>query len=365
MEAVVFLTSHLAANAPLDISMMRSAKASCRDDSSTFAGCKAALQSLRDRAWVHMWDEVKNVHVGNVAMPDMILEGASEVKGFIMGGTRVTLPTCKLPGASQEDPPPALYFRHIFKSGGHSIMANMHTLGLPGLDGEVTEHWGATMWEKDHMCQELQESKHAAETSGRQGPTLFTFVRSPIERLISGYREIEFRNHFDSPHPKGSQERAAHFLQVVFRGLHNGHIVPQSEYILGMLGSVPGPLGSCPVPFDFVGKLEDFDEDWARLGARLHCPPGSFLFNRSLGEHQSSLDSDHVGGGMEGALSVFELREQDLDQRAAAKVASTMLNALHANGGALMRMICWFYLGDFALFDYDIPEECGIHMTAA
>lgn len=353
------------ARGALDFGALSGTKAACRNDGSTFAECKKSLQALRDIAWTQMQEEAKSVLLDGVSTAEMI-PPSSEVKGFIMGGTRVTLPACKSQGSSEDQPAPALYFRHIFKSGGHSIMANMHTLGLPALDGAITEHWGATMWEKYDMCHELEESKQTAQTSGSEGPTLFTFVREPIGRFISGYKEIEFRDHFTSPHPKGSVERAAHFVQYMFRGLPNGHVVPQSQYILGQLGSVPGPLGSCPVPFDVIGKLEHFDDDWASIGDRLHCPPGSFLFNRSLGQHLSSVDEAHTTDAMHGALEAIELSEQGSSQQqhAAAMYTTAMHAALRGGGGALMRMLCWFYLGDYALFDYDIPDECGIDMAA-
>lgn len=340
-EGGIFLPARFHADGSLDSHALSGAKASCLNNSSKYTECKTALQSLRDIAWIQMQHEAQNVRIDDAPMADIIQGRSSEVKGFIMGGTRVTLPACKSPGASQEDP--ALYFRHIFKSGGHSIMANMHTLGVPALNGEITEHWGATMWEKDDMCHELQESKRAAQTSGVEGPTFFTFVREPIGRFISG-----------------SVERAADFLQSVFRGSKNPHVLPQSQYILGLLGSVPGPLGSCPVPLDIIGKLEHFDEDWASIGERLHCPPGSFPFNRSLGEHQSSMDPAHTVDAMRGAIEAIEVGREDSSQSAAAMYASAMHAALRSEGGALMRMLCWFYLGDYALFDYDIPEECGI-----
>lgn len=68
-----------------------------------------------------------------------------------------------------------IYYRHVFKAGGMNTYANLHGLTrnfkmMPFLD----------------FCKEYP----LIDPSRRMA---FTFVREPIARFISGYKEIEYR----------------------------------------------------------------------------------------------------------------------------------------------------------------------------
>jgi hypothetical protein len=144
---------------------------------------------------------------------------------------------------------------------------------------------------------------------------VFTFVRHPIARWMSGYNEMEHRwiknnktypsidtvvpaanfSHFDL----GTTERAAAFIfdLVQFKlmppstsdksdiGLKRSWVYGEILHVFPMSG-----IFQHVSRLDFVGKLENFKSDWQEVVNRCNMLPLR-KFDKALGQHASSQDS--------------------------------------------------------------------------
>lgn len=98
----------------------------------------------------------------------------------------------------------------------------------------------------------------------RSGFFVFGFLRHPVPRFLSGYQEISLRVEGDPRESKGKaweampegMERLAEFLAEAERRLGDSHVRRQSEYLRG-------------VRYDFLGRVETFQSDLARVYDRL------------------------------------------------------------------------------------------------
>lgn len=161
----------------------------------------------------------------------------------------------------------------------------------------------------------------------------FTFVREPMRRFISAYGEVSYRSvffpnaaeHYSRPSvthvrlPHGSDTRFRAFL----RDLLSGAPIVDVEHVFTSVGALA-------MGVDFIGRLERFDADFARLLARLRLPADS-PFNRSAGAHASSADPTR-------------------DRAAAAAVLRDDADAAAA--------VCLLLLPDFACLGYELPPAC-------
>ena len=161
----------------------------------------------------------------------------------------------------------------------------------------------------------------------------FTFVREPTARFISAYGEISCRSIFEAnadehymrhgvSHlrlPHGSTHRFRAFMQDLLRGAD----MLDGEHAFASVGALE-------VGVDFIGRLERFDDDWARLLALLRLPADT-AFNRSAGVHASSADPTRNR-----AAAAAVLRED-------AGVAAA---------------VCLLLLPDYACLGYELPGAC-------
>ena len=209
-----------------------------------------------------------------------------------------------------------IFFRHNLKAAGLNTFANLQRIGT-----DFTRAWYEDECKAYHMTD--PESRKA-----------FTFVREPISRFLSGYAELEYaamvgKNwpRFDflaeqlTKHAVGSPERAGAFVDEFLRtGIDsNGHVRPQLEFFM--------PIGGCSMPMNFVGKTERLEEDWERMFA---------MWNETLPSYREIALHGH----------------SDRDEHA----METFLNL--PSSRRYMQALCWIFLADFAVFKYDLPEQC-------
>ena len=132
----------------------------------------------------------------------------------------------------------------------------------------------------------------------------------------------------------GSHERIAVFFEEFFRsGIKNdGHVRPQLEFLL--------PNG-CSIPMGLVGKTERLEEDWAKIFA---------IQNRTGTEFDSELavhsHGDRDKDAMESFLGLGSAKRSSNDGASAP------------NRHKYVRVLCWLYLADFVVFEYELPDEC-------
>ena len=100
------------------------------------------------------------------------------------------------------------------------------------------------------------------------------------------------------------------------------------------------PVGGCAVPYDFVGKVESMEEDWARL--MLPICGSDVSFNDSLGLHPTD---DQDKAAMD---SVLTWTTDDPP----AEHASAMASLLVQGEGTYLKALCWLLLVDFVALEY-------------
>ena len=261
------------------------------------SSCLPVLETLRLAVWPHVQAETN----GSLSpwMPGWNLEPIFDADAQASGVSRLWT---------------KMAFRHIFKAAGFTAYANLQqvTTGL-----------------RPQSYLELCNAFHSTDLKHRA----FTFVRDPISRFISGYAEIDYRSRavrdwpiFDSlakllrEYPVGSAVRAAAFFEEFLRsGIDvNGHVRPQLEFLQ--------PLSGCSLPMDFIGKTERAEEHWAKLFD---------MQNETVPKFDSLLALHSHGERDEQAMKTFL-----------------------ASSAKYMRALCWLYLGDFAVFEYELPNEC-------
>eukprot|EP00435_Cladocopium_sp_Y103_P071620 s321_g38.t1 len=228
----------------------------------------------------------------------------------------------------------AMYFRDVFKAVGLNLFANLQ---------QVTTGFKRIPYSQ--LCNEFRHTDPLRRTA-------FAFVRDPISRFMSGYEELEFRSRSGlswptynflakllKGHSVGSPERAVAFLEEFIRsGINtNGHVRPQTELLL--------PAHACSMPMNVIGKVEQLEEDWARIFQ---------LQNQTAPPFDNSLAVDfHEPRDRLAMKMAFGLAMADGSETRAA-----FSRNLTRNGARYLRALCWLFLADYGVFDYELPDEC-------
>lgn len=200
----------------------------------------------------------------------------------------------------------ALYIR-IPKNGNDNIRCNL--MDWPGEGNDVP-------------CLNRTEGLRLSTS----GVKLWTFVRHPISRFVSGYTEVEFRNQGDPKvqakfmHPIGTKERFREYITSMLQGRK----VPQIYHTFSQSW-----LGT-QFPIITAGKIESMNNDWLAIQEWLGiAQPKSF--NKECNTHPTSADP--------------------LGTTAVAKLALE-------EDPTLMQALCVLLLPDFLNFEYELPEIC-------
>lgn len=110
------------------------------------------------------------------------------------------------------------------------------------------------------------------------------------------------------------------------------------------------PFGhNCSLKVDFVGKAESIGEDWKSL-LKSHACTASIPFDLGLGRHENKIKDKDV---ISQVLSNNSLVAVESDA-----VSEAMSEALRLHGGSYRRALCWLFLVDYVMFNYDLPEGC-------
>lgn len=200
----------------------------------------------------------------------------------------------------------SVYVR-IPKNGNNNIRCN-----LEGFPGEA----------EDLKCLHQHEGLKLVGS----GVKVWTFVREPISRFVSGYTEVEFRNQNTEKiqkrfkHALGTKERFREYVVSMLEG-RRVHAIFHT-YSQSWIGT--------EFPVLNAGKIENMEEDWDSLqvwlGVRAPKP-----FDKACSTHPTSRDP--------------------LGTTAAAH------QALHEDP-ALLNALCALLLPDFLNFHYELPTAC-------
>lgn len=272
--------------------------------------CQDVVGAIRQATWARL----RLVTIGVTSFDHLQEHGmAPAVKTFRTGGGV----SAEIPCRGGHDPA-QLFYRHTYRGAGMAIKKNLAILAHDNPKKYLDKNWHS-----NNLCESFVKG-----TQGRSvKPVLFTFVRDPLKRFISGYAELAARGLIDSIRGQavGTQAHAELFLDNVFHGTcDNGQVLLQVQ---GMMGS------ACESRFDFVGKVETLKDDWHELGNAASCTD-TLYWPRNW------------------------KRSPDVKDHGAKEA---MKQALKANQGKLKLALCVWLLPDYIAFDYPLPKGCAGH----
>jgi len=207
----------------------------------------------------------------------------------------------------------------------------------------------------DNLHQRVED--HSAPVVGR---TLrITFVREPLRRFVSGYSEIEYRasGSPQAPYyascracydflsqPNGTEQRAMRFVEDFMQGCVASRTCCQSTamvgdmHVISQVGFVRSFLQQHD-RIDFVGRLENLTDEWARIGETIPGWPA----------YDASFDSQHM--------------QTDASSGSAAREAMDNLLTAPSSTGASPKphrtALCRVLLPDYSCFNIPLPTDCA------
>ena len=249
-----------------------------------------------------------------------------------------------------------LFYRHIFKAAGHGVFANLKKIGK---NTSISVN-------SPEICSSFD--------LGNPNHVHFTFAREPISRFAAAYAEIEHRVDIGEPwlvykkmklilakHPRGSVKRAEAFFSEFLRSgiFGDGHVKPQSEYL--------GHIKDCDIPMHFIGAVENMSADWSRMLEHYNCQQDAYDDHEGLHPNDErdknalvkaiNTSSAHSFIDTQASVDIATQRLKDMDM-------ASMETMLQSEPTMLLRL-CWIYLPDFVIFEYDLPAACKEDKTLA
>jgi len=187
------------------------------------------------------------------------------------------------------------------------------------------------------------EKKEICRATKNKKTVGVTFVRDPLQRFTSAYRELvvakrrrsNMVNGSDAAlleeDEKSSTERARLFVESFLQGGGKditASILPQAEYFAER-------SHNCSARMNFIGKSESPANEWRRMIHEMDCDPTKIPYSNGTKVDKTS--------------SLLQV---------SSGATSGMEKAMKLDGGAYLRAWCWFSMPDYVLLDYDLPAEC-------
>ena len=228
------------------------------------------------------------------------------------------------------------------KSGTEMINHNLETLAhLP--NAGISAAYQQT--EASNGAKTPEELKHLTKRLSifptRKTEKIFTFIREPIERFISGVNEIYYRKYLPINNPinkKSSLNKqiiesnilSINSTKIMLDSILTGNLVALSQFVsvsaISHIYPMTNNLG--PWHLDYIGRIENISTQWKSVedlyGIKL---PLDKKFNK----HRSSLDE--------------------------FKVKSSLRRFLKDNN-AYLRVLCSLFQRDYDCFQIPFPVGC-------
>lgn len=218
---------------------------------------------------------------------------------------------------------PMAYVR-VYKGGNNMIRDN-----LRAHEGDHLQSFKSFMY-GDVAMDEKSLYKWTHDIWHRKNVQMFTFVRNPLLHFASGLREYSLRCPGDLP--KGHTTFGRNFVKTTIRAILTNTL---SECGRGQLTHV-FPMTGVLRPYmniRLVGRLERFQDDWARVEQMYGLPVGSVPMNMSLGQHPDSSHDSH-------AINIA-------------------VDHLFASEPVYLQALCALLYYDFVCFNYSLPDVCA------
>lgn len=215
-----------------------------------------------------------------------------------------------------------LIYANAYKCGSNAIRANLRRIILPlvRIKFEPNSNFYSSAKELDNALKPYRDQRNLLRS--------FTFVRSPFSHFEAGMREYLFRCGkmcgASVSEPVTTDMLAREIMDLLHfrsRGVNDiSHAFP-------MIGA----LSTFGLNVSFIGKMENFDADWARLLTYAQLPQTPF--NSTIIRHRSAAMAPS------GREAFQALLNQDDSKYAKA--------------------LCFLLFDDFACLDYPLPPACA------
>lgn len=238
-----------------------------------------------------------------------------------------------------------------WKCGNDNIRDNMHKLGVP----EVSLNNGAAGTSVQAEAVENWQGVEDWQSSNE----VFSIVRDPFSRFISGYNEIEYRidsGHLCDAKHTGVGDDCTHALLdgterfddlelhttnrplEFIKDIVGYRLSPmlQYEHVFSMLGNLNAFEANFGKHISYIGRLEYLHDAWARMQeiGKLKFPE----YDDDLGQHDSSTDLD---------------------------MGDVMRDMLDSNDQATLALVCAVLLPDQICLHYDAKVDVATNCTSA
>jgi hypothetical protein len=273
-----------------------------------------------------------------------------------------------------------LVYERVYKSASQGICANLRklhddSLPLPcnsssHLQGDCTYH------EVSLAC-----------TADPSKCLVFTFVRNPLDRLVSSFSELSWRVDQESSNKgtvsslytfnqhKDPVTRAHKFIEDLIGGRlgrrsRDAHAFSQVGFLTRTHRELP------PIPARrFIGKLETIHEDWFRLGKLLMergapKPDQHFPHFKNITGHHENTNAASGNTDREGMMLVLS-NETDFETELPNSTEMFALEADSVHPESNVSVIthrsflpwkvaaCRILLPDYVCFGYPLPDDCA------
>jgi len=153
----------------------------------------------------------------------------------------------------------------------------------------------------------------------------FVFVRDPFERFAAGVHE---KGDWNSTNMRVNVQAARELARSFKTFPHSYRTcpLPTQSYFLSATD-----VSGKPIDWDFIAKLEDFDQQWISLGTFIGTPLSKPLLKAN------------PSGSAELTRSVVDVLRQDLE---------------------VVCRVCQVYLQDYVCLGYTVPEQCCARQCA-
>mmetsp|Transcript_29088 Transcript_29088/g.68066 ORF Transcript_29088/g.68066 Transcript_29088/m.68066 type:complete len:299 (-) Transcript_29088:23-919(-) len=186
-----------------------------------------------------------------------------------------------------------LFYARVWKAGNDAIMESL--LSLSGVLQDHRAHKAISLVATHISASNQEELRSGGLCKG--GSLTFTFVREPLAHFVSGFGEFWYRN--ENASRACRTEDARNVLHTLLQQRFPRSKFPGAPAHMSLMAGVASDW-----KLDFVGTLENVEEDWERLvGVSKLLMPGSIL-NASLGSHPSSSDPQGARQSMASLLRV-------------------------------------------------------------
>ena len=162
----------------------------------------------------------------------------------------------------------------------------------------------------------------------------FSFVRHPLSHFEAGLREYIYRCGTKCAASHDEAVSASTLIRVIVDLLS---FSSRSEIDIPHVFPMAGAMSTFGIKPTYIGKIENFDENWSELQTMAHLPPHHF--NSTIIRHRSTA----LGTDMKKSFAT--LMEMD--------------------NYRYLRALCYLLYDDFVCFNYTLPAPCaGIDSTA-